>query len=43
MFLSGQIDRLVVTEGARKPIVDFKTIWPAPATEDAPCRRSTCG
>jgi len=32
--LSGQIDRLVVTR-ARVLIVDFKTVRPAPATEDA--------
>ena len=32
--LSGQIDRLVVTQ-ARVLIVDFKTVRPAPATEDA--------
>ena len=31
--LSGQIDRLVVTQ-ARVLIVDFKTVRPAPATED---------
>jgi ATP-dependent helicase/nuclease subunit A len=32
--LSGQIDRLVVTR-SRVLIVDFKTVRPAPATEDA--------
>ncbi|HEY8874595.1 MAG TPA: double-strand break repair helicase AddA [Stellaceae bacterium] len=32
--LSGQIDRLVVTQ-SRVLIVDFKTVRPAPATEDA--------